>query len=144
MGNKSTGWYPVRSRRRGYSGSDREHDVTYSEHTTSSSDSERTTTGHTDPPHKPAYWKIIALVASIMALSFGLTFGCVNYQNRQEQDRCERTVNGRADGRSVWEYLIATVADPESQRVKDFVEFLNKRLPALECVDGKPTPVTED
>jgi len=118
--------------------------MTYSEYTTSSSDSERTTTGTTDLPHKPAYWKIIALVASIMALSFGMTFGCVNYQNRQEQNLCERAVRGRADGRAVWEYLIDTVADPESQRTKDFVEFFNNRLPALKCVDRKAVPVTED
>jgi hypothetical protein len=46
---------------------------------------------------------------------------------------CEETVDTREDARSVWIYLIETSADPESERVRAFVEFMDRRLPSLEC-----------
>jgi hypothetical protein len=55
---------------------------------------------------------------------------------------CAETVDTRDDARSVWIYLIETSADPESERVGEFVEFMDRRLPALECSSwGTPKEV---
>jgi hypothetical protein len=55
---------------------------------------------------------------------------------------CAETVDTRDDARSVWIYLIETSADPESERVGEFVEFMDHRLPALECSSwGTPKEV---
>lgn len=79
-----------------------------------------------------------------------LSIGSVAYQIAQDrdgrrQDECERVVQSREDGRAVWLYLVGR--DPERRDdpdVVEFVEFLNDRLPPLECDGGYPVVKESD
>lgn len=92
-------------------------------------------------PRSPRFVKI---VAALMLTGIGFAGFSAWLLDNQRDAACERSVSTREDGRAVWLYLVAR--DPERADDPDvvaFVTFLNDRLPPLECVRGRPTPVTE-
>jgi hypothetical protein len=84
-------------------------------------------------------WKPISLV-----MLFGVTLLCM-LALQTARARCENRVNSRDDARDVWVYLVARDPDRrDDPDVVEFVEFLNGRLPILECSWwGTPTTVKE-
>lgn len=90
--------------------------------------------------HGPSVRRVIVFCAIGAIVVFFSIYGFIKYQDAEQAAVCERTVKSRDDNRAVWEYLVKTSAEPTSQKTLDFVEFLNDRLPKLECVRGIPVP----
>jgi len=60
----------------------------------------------------------------------------------EEQRDCKRAVAAREDNRTMWLYILATAADAKPSELEAFRVELDKRLPALECHDADPVPVS--
>lgn len=86
----------------------------------------------------PRFIRVVGFVAVAgFILAVVVAWKTSEFAVHQRQRDCERAVAVREDGRAMWLYLLDT-ADPDNERAPAFVAELNKRLPPLECVDGKP------
>lgn len=83
----------------------------------------------------PRFALAIILMVVIGSISVGIiTWQVVNVKNEARDRSCERTAQARTDNRAMWLYLLEDA--PDTQRTRDFVVQLNKRLPPLKCVDS--------
>ena len=92
----------------------------------------------------------IQLATVILFVMMALVISATSFWLYQGSQRaaCERAVDGRADNRAMWEFLIEqnpTSGDAaEALRREEFVNYLDERLPHLQCIDNKPTPVVSE
>lgn len=76
---------------------------------------------------RPIWKPIVTVVAAGLVLLSFVTL-------QTQRTFCDQRADTREDARSVWLYLVAR--EPERRDDPDvvsFIEFLNGRLPALEC-----------
>lgn len=79
---------------------------------------------------------VICVSALLLAVSSLIWLGASN--RTEQRAACERSVNGREDNRAVWIHLIQM--NPSNPRGREFLDYLNKRLPSLTC-GASTTPV---
>lgn len=72
---------------------------------------------------------LIAVVVSVL-----ISFGGLWLWVHSAHATCERTVRGRENGRTMFEYFITVAPDPTAPEVVAFSDELDKRLPHLHCV----------
>jgi hypothetical protein len=85
---------------------------------------------------------MMASLLSILVVSV-FTFYEIDADADDARADCRRAVDARSDHRSMWEYLLATNDDPESEEAVAFARVLNERLPRLVCDGNNPVPVEE-
>jgi hypothetical protein len=98
---------------------------------------------HTPPFVKVAAGVIMCGVAGVTVTAVMTSNARHELQRKLQHEACESTVDNRDDSRAMWLFLIAAnepdrADDPD---VVAFVEYLNRRLPPLECVGVSLIPV---
>ncbi len=92
----------------------------------------------TRPPRYVAAVVVVALVSLLITVVVAWR---VDLRGAEEERRdCARSVAAREDNRAMWLYLLDE-QPADDKRARDFRVELNKRLPALTCVDGDPVAV---
>lgn len=83
----------------------------------------------------PRFALAIVLMVVVGSISVGIiTWQVVSVKNEARDRSCQRTAEARTDNRAMWLYLLEDA--PDTQRTRDFVKELNKRLPPLKCEDN--------
>lgn len=86
----------------------------------------------------------VAVGLIVVVVTIALSFGGVWLWFHNAHNACERMVQGRENGRTMFEYFITIAPDPNAPEVVAFSDELDRRLPHLHCVgwfDTKPVPV---
>ena len=82
---------------------------------------------------------LVLLVLSVLG-----AFKLQDMVRDRQQESCERTVQARNDGRTMWLYALAgDEVDHDDPRVIAFEKELDKRLPELHCVNRQPVPMEQ-
>lgn len=84
-----------------------------------------------------------AFAAILLAIISALVVGSVAVWLwwASQDAACERTVETRSDARAMFEYLLGEADDPDDPDVIAFRDELDRRLPRLQCIDSRPTPI---
>jgi hypothetical protein len=90
----------------------------------------------------PGYVKATLAVALVGVGTVGYTAYLVN---QKAHDACEFVVDARDDNRAVWLFLLHRAStDQAAPETIEFKDYLDHRLPPLECVGNTPTPITQE
>lgn len=100
----------------------------------------------------PRFVKVIAVgMAVMLVLVLGAAWQISDIRKDEEQRDCQRAIEGRADNRAMWEYVLfqevpreGNLSEQEQAEVDRFTQALNRLLPELECVNADPTPIAEE
>lgn len=88
-------------------------------------------------PGRALFAAVVALAVATAAFT-GFVFV---WRWNESQDACRARVEARVDGRAMFEYLVQTAEHPDDPRVLAFQVELDERLPLLQCINNKPTPI---
>ena len=87
----------------------------------------------------------LAVLAVLTLFGIG-SFALAHERRQTERAACERSVAARDDNRAMWLFLIDRL-DPKKAQEPDtvaFVNYLDRRLPRVICVNEKLVAVEDD